>query len=65
MEMLWINPDVADKKKVGHNLDPSIGSSLTDMLQRAKLLCGEHLQKPDQQKLKYMGANLSPINTYN
>ena len=38
LEMLSINPDVADIKKVGHDLDPSIGSGLTDMFQNAKKL---------------------------
>ena len=63
MEMLSINPDVAEIKKVGHDLDPSIGSGLTDVFRKAKkLFCTEHLQKADQQKLKDMGANLSTIN---
>ena len=38
LEMLSINPDVADIKKVGHDLDPSIGSGLTDMFRNAKKL---------------------------
>ena len=38
LEMLSINPDVTDIKKVGHDLDPSIGSGLTDMFQNAKKL---------------------------
>ena len=63
MEMLSANPDIADIKKVGHDLDPSIGSGLTDMFWNAKkLFCTEHLQRTDQQKLKDMGANSSTIN---
>ena len=38
LEMLSINPDVTDIKKVGHDLDPSIGSGLTDMFRNAKKL---------------------------
>ena len=63
MEMLSINPGVAEIKKVGHDLDPSISSGLTDVFRNAKkLFCTEHLQKEDQQKLKDMGANSSTIN---
>ena len=36
MKMLSINPDIADIKKVGHDLDPGIGSRLTDEFQNAK-----------------------------
>ena len=36
MEMLSINPDVAYIKKVGHDLDSSIGSGLTDVFQNTK-----------------------------
>ena len=61
--MLSINPDVADIKKVGHDLGPSIGSGLTDVFRNVKkLFCTEHLQKADQRKLKDMGANSSTIN---
>ena len=63
MEMLSINPGVADIKKVGHDLDPSIGSGLTEVFRNAKkLFCTEHLQKADQRKVKDMGANLSTVN---
>ena len=63
MEMLLINPDVADIQKVGHDLDPGIDSGLTDVFRNAKkLFCTEHLQKADQLKLKDMGANSSTIN---
>ena len=57
MEMLSINSDVADITKVGPDLDPSIGSSLTDVFRNAKkLFCTEHLQRADQWKLKDMGG---------
>ena len=57
-EIVMVEPELINIKKVGHDLDQAIPNGLTDIFIRAKKLwCMQHLQERDAYKLKQFGAN--------
>ena len=57
-ELVMVEPELKNIKKIGHDLDQAIPNALIDIIPDARRIwCTQHLQERDAHQLKEMGAN--------